>query len=233
MIGAEPRVIVAIFGEKDAKLAQTAQDNGADLIELRLDLYPLLSVQTLVDTVHRVKEVCRLPLIGTIRLKAEGGGFQGDEGERRRMFLSVLPLIDAIDIELSAAGIISEVVSEAKAQGKTIIISHHNFYRTPPDTELETIANSAKQAGADIVKLAATANSLDDLSRLLLFSYTTPHKPISCISMGELGAPSRFIAPLFGSCLTYAHLSDSTAPGQFTLYELQERLKIVFPWSAP
>ena len=110
-----------------------------------------------------------------------------------------------------------------------LIISSHNFKKTPAKNELESLAKTMFTKGADIAKLVTTANSLFDSLKMLSFlsHLTKDGKKAICISMGEPGRLTRITGHLLGNYLMYAPLEekDSTAPGQLTIKELKKILK--------
>ncbi|MCJ7742069.1 MAG: type I 3-dehydroquinate dehydratase, partial [Methanoregula sp.] len=75
--------------------AAHAQEQGADIVELRFDLIE----GDPVDLVQKCKEVCSLPVIATIRSAQEGGQFFGDAGEWFERIRPVIPLVEYIDVE--------------------------------------------------------------------------------------------------------------------------------------
>jgi 3-dehydroquinate dehydratase-1 len=214
------RSIVASIGESPMESAIKAQELGADILELRIDLLASDALQSL----QSIKKI-GLPIIITNRLKEEGGSCVMDEGERVRTLISLLPLADAVDIELCAK-MRDSVVKKARNAGKTIIISTHDFNKTPePDVMMEIIKESL-QAGADIAKLAVMPNSFEDV--LYLLSVTLHAKcPVCTIAMGEKGKHMRVIAPVYGSVMTYGYVGKSTAPGQLRVDELKYILKCI------
>jgi 3-dehydroquinate dehydratase-1 len=86
----------------------------------------------------------------------------------------------------------------------------------------------AKSQGADIIKIAAMARDAEDVARLMCFTAARSENMVS-IAMGEHGAISRIIAPLFGSLFTYAFVDKAVAPGQIPLEELVKELKKYYP----
>jgi hypothetical protein len=107
-----------------------------------------------------------------------------------------------------------------------LLLSMHDFERTPaPESLLAAFAHMAA-LGADIVKLAVMPRSEADVMALL---EATSHAdrslaiPVVGISMGELGTPSRVIGHRFGSRITWCSGLEASAPGQLPL-ELLRRL---------
>jgi len=208
------RSIVAPIGASPLRSALKAKDLGADILELRIDLLEQDARQSLMAVGKT-----GLPVIITNRMKEEGGACDQDEDERIGTLISLLPLADAVDIELCARDK-DKVVKSARIAGKTVIISKHDFQKTPvPDVMMEIIDESF-EAGADIAKLAVTPGSLDDVLHLL--DVTLHAKGAVCtIAMGIQGRHSRVIAPVYGSVMTYGYVEKTVAPGQLRVDELR------------
>jgi len=199
-----------------------AEKAGADLLEVRLDL--LEKAKDVKQFFKDVKISSSLPIIATNRWSKEGGSFSGSEEERISMLASAMEHSDAVDIELRAAGR-DVVAGKAKKQGIPSIISYHDFDKTPPKEQMMRVLEEARNAG-DLPKLAVMAKSLDDVVQLLEVTLKA-QKPLCTIAMGDIGAHSRVIAPLYGSALTYGHAGKAKAPGQLSVGELRRALDIL------
>jgi 3-dehydroquinate dehydratase-1 len=214
------RSVIAAIGENPIISANKAKALSADILELRIDL--------LSQKPHGVLEEIKklgLPVIITNRMKDQGGSWQASEEERIRELLLLLPLADAVDIELCAHDR-ETVVNKARKAGKTVIISTHDFQKTPDNKVMDAIIRESLEAGADIAKLAVMPGSLLDVLRLL--DVTLHAKgPVCTISMGETGKHSRVIAPVYGSVMTYGYVDTPTAPGQLRVDELKNLLKML------
>jgi len=135
-----------------------------------------------------------------------------------------VPYVDAIDIELDTP-IGPDVI--AGAEGKTIIVSEHDFTSTPSVEGLNHMVEQGIQQGADIVKIATMATCVQDITRLLRFTEDCT-TPLVTIAMGPLGTASRVFAPLFGSLYTYGFITESVAPGQISAEELAKEFKLYY-----
>jgi 3-dehydroquinate dehydratase type I len=58
------------------------------------------------------------------------------------------------------------LMSGKKQENVKLIISSHNYEMTPSVEELGNMAASIQSLGADIVKIATTANDISDVSRM-------------------------------------------------------------------
>lgn len=213
------RSIVASIGKNPLSSAKKAKELGADILELRIDLlseYPK-------DVLIKLKKL-DIPIIITNRMKNEGGEWEGSEDERIRKLISLLPFADAVDIELCAKRR-DEVVNKAREAGKTVIISVHDFHKTPENEGMERVIRESLEAGADIAKLSVMPNSLNDVLRLLHVTLNARGQ-VCTIAMGDIGKHSRVISPLYGSVMTYGFVDKSIAPGQFRVDELKNMLKV-------
>lgn len=217
-LGDIPRVVAIVDQFLDGHHMSALAKTGADMLELRFDLLGV-DIPSLCVYVDKIKKATNMPCIGTIR--------ETDENRHCRMeiFKAVIPFVDAVDIEIDAS-IARQVISHAT--GKTIIVSEHDFEKTPDNVHLHGISSKAHELGAHIVKIATMAHNRHDVARL--FSFASECKwPLVAIAMGDFGKISRVMAPVFGSLFTYGFLHSSVAPGQLSVAKLVEELTLYFP----
>ena len=204
----------------------------ADILEIRLDRVWVKGLQPEIEEsrafIRDLKQKTKKPLILTIRRpeesEAPGPGILPDES-RLPFFEALIPLIDAVDVEIGSA-IAGKVARLARKVKKPVIGSYHNFRRLPPDNTLYEKMGRAKNLGAEIFKVTALTESPKETIRLLLFCNLFSKSHLICaIGMGKGSALSRITAPLFGSVLTYASLSVKTAPGQPDIKTLSADLR--------
>lgn len=204
----------------------------ADILEIRLDrvwgdrLQP--GIEDSRSFIREIKQKTKKPLILTIRRpeenEAPGPGILPDES-RLPFFEALVPLIDAVDVEISSA-IAGKVIRIARKAKKSVIGSYHNFRRLPPDNTLYEKMGCAKNLGAEIFKVAALIENPKEAIRLLLFCNLFSRSHLICAAgMGQGSSFSRVAAPLFGSVLVYASLSAKTAPNQPDIKTLSADLR--------
>lgn len=182
---------------------------GIDFIETRLDrIGQPLPFGVLAGRRARV--------IVTCRHRRDGGEFAGGDADRFRILAESLRNgADLVDLELPHA-------AQRAALGipaERLILSHHDFEKTPDDAALDAIVRAAARERPRWIKLATFANILSD--NLRLFSFLERHKGLSIAAfcMGEKGKAGRLLARRFGSGLDYASLAGDrpTAQGQLTI----------------
>lgn len=173
----------------------------ADLAEIRLDYMQEVDLPRLLRD-----RPC--PVIVTNRPVREGGKFEGNEADRVR------PLHQAIDLGAEYVDIEHDAVHRIRNRKHTkLIVSYHNFQKTPKD--LSHIHGKLRDSGADIVKVAVWAHALTD--NLVVFEVLRrTDVPTIAICMGELSLISRVLAPKFSAFLTFATLGTGpiSGPGQ-------------------
>ena len=227
--------VVAVILENPFETSKKAAEMGADVLEIRLDLLGIRNLETAAETIRKIKSETELPVIITNRSRNEGGKWEGEEAERIGLIKDLLSLKDgpdAVDIELSAdKDERDNAVKVAKIHGKTVIISAHDFSKTPSFQEMKATLEEAFLAGADIAKLAVMPHSMRDTLDLLEVALDARNagRTVCTIAMGKLGKHTRVIAPFYGSVLTYASVEStmSAAPGQLPVDELKKVMELL------
>ena len=192
----------------DPGLAAEAEAQGADMIELRLDLMEGDSASRLAAC----RKATRLPIIGTLRSAKEGGRYFGSADEWIAFLRPLLPYLDFVDIEQRYAGHAPEI----RDAGKTIIASFHTP-AMPPLFGLFGLERELRAYG-DIVKIIATPRTDEDIIELISFTHAVK-LPVCTGVMGSEFRYARPVLALFGSELVYCHLGTPTAEGQFSVKE--------------
>lgn len=224
-LGEEPCVAVAI--QKAVPPAEIrAAGEGNLLVELRLDALDAPTPETVADFVRTYRD---FPLLATIRHQDEGGGWRGNETERLACYEAVLPLVQAVDVEIEAGDITPRVVQAAQAAGKIVIGSFHDFEATPDTARLEAVHDKGRAMGVDVVKVAARCQRPDDLQRLAAFTLAHRADHVIVVGMGDYGLVSRIFFPALGSLVTYTFLGEPTAPGQLNCQDTLKYLGAFYP----
>ncbi|MBA5941915.1 MAG: type I 3-dehydroquinate dehydratase [Methanophagales archaeon] len=236
LFGAIPPLIVGVIRRLSIRDAERAEEDGADLIELRIDRLGMeeSSIEKMKEFVSllKVKMPIPVPVLITNRKKEEGGSFIGSEDERIGMLSSILDTVevDAIDIEFSSsAADRKKIVEKAKRLHIPVIFSFHDFNGMPGRSELLNLIARMYDEGGSIAKIAVTPETFRDALSLLSLTdeLSREGKLLAAIGMGPVGRHLRVIAPLYGSVLTYGVIEgeEEVAPGQFSVKELRSILK--------
>ena len=200
----------------DPAHAVMAQGQGADLIELRLDIF----TGDLVEQARRCREEVTLPIIATLRSAPEGGRYFGNAEEWMERLSPLLPFVDYVDIEQR----FSAHAPEIRAAKKQIITSCHEGTMLSL-AELFHVERNLRAFG-DIPKIVVTPQSEDDLIDLISFT-SAAKKPICTGVTGSQFRHARAILPLFGSEFVYCHTGTPAAEGQYSVEEFVQLRKLL------
>jgi len=199
---------------------------GVGLLELRADLFKKLDPAYITAQIKQ-RKLLKIPLLLTLRNQKNEGAVRIFSDEKKwQIFTAALPLVDMVDIELSSP-LLKQTLAAARRSGKKVIVSSHHLKGMPGD--LATILKKSLSTRADIVKIAAKANSFDDVMTMLEFTHRHRKHPLITISLGPLGAISRLVLPAAGSRYTYTFLNKPTASGQVDVMTLKSHLKVYYP----
>lgn len=163
------------------------------------------------------------PLVATCRI---GGAIDAEEAEEI-LLQAIEDGAAYVDVELEAPAQMSRRVTRAAHDGGVCVIrSWHDFRSTPTVEELAETARTCLKYGADIVKIATMATDDTSWERVASLYGHFPEGKIVAFCMGEAGWESRLEALRMGAPFTYAALAhgECTAPGQWTLAEMNDRL---------
>jgi 3-dehydroquinate dehydratase type I len=215
------KICIPIVETVPGKALQAVEEANqlGDMIELRADFLKVPYLESFVAG-------RRKPLIVTHRRKEEGGRYEGNEENRLTVLMEAIDWgADFIDVELkSKEALLRGLFSHRKRT--RIILSHHNFRRTPSLRELRNLCGRMADRGAEVVKIVTFAQTFEDNLRILtLIPYARDRRQrIAAFAMGDKGKMSRIFSPLMGAAWTYASLrrQKSSAPGQLTAPELKE-----------
>ncbi|ACL17873.1 dehydroquinase class I [Methanosphaerula palustris E1-9c] len=193
-----------------------AAASGADLIEIRLDLFPTADLENLPALLREVS----LPLIVTVRSRAEGGRFTGGPEEWRALVTPYLPVARYVDIEQR----FSSCAPAIRAAGVKVIASFHTPTILKED-ELVAIEARLRTFG-DLPKIVTGVGTRDDLLTLLQFT-SSRTAPICTSIMGEQCRFGRGLLPLFSSMLVYCYITTPASAGQYPVGEMRTILSLL------
>lgn len=207
-----------------------------DLVEWRADYFnDIDKIDKVLFALNSLREkLYDFPLLFTLRIDLEGGYRKIDQKYRVNLIKEVIKTkkVDLVDFELiNDENDIKDITNLAKENGVYIILSNHDFEKTPPKEEIVDRLFKAQEIGADIAKIAVMANSTDDLLELLQATYIMKREhakiPLVTMSMSGKGLLSRLAGGIFGSSITFAAGRDVSAPGQIPANELRSVLGII------
>ena len=216
---------------------KTAVGGSPDVIELRADAWNFITdMQTSLNMLKETRRLTNdIPLLLTCRSHLEGGFQKVASKTRDVLYMEAIEnnLVDIIDIELiNGYCKIQKLKQITSSNGVYLIVSFHDFNKTPSKEVI--FATIAKEIafGGDIAKVAVMPQSMEDiltlLSATLLARREFPETPLITMSMGALGSITRIAGWLFGSDLTFAVGVASSAPGQIPADDLKKVYQVLY-----
>ena len=233
-----PKIAVPVMAGSPEETIRKVSDAAAaaDLIELRADSCPEITEPERLQALLRgVSDAAGgKPVLFTVRTEPEGGLFRGSRKAYGEILRNALlsGFTDLVDIEAfpsdGSPEMAEELVRIAHEQGAAVVLSSHDFAKTPDSGILLQRLRRMEQMGADIAKIACMPQSLSDADRMLAVSAAAKQElqiPFLAISMGEAGRKTRLSGEVYGSAVTFGCLpGEESAPGQVRADVLREEL---------
>jgi len=199
-----------------------ARDEGADLLEWRLDVTREPEVETVLPQ-------SPLPVIATVRSVEQGGHFPGTRQEQLRLLIRAATSGSSyLDWEFRPGEPLPDELSIIRER---VILSYHDFEQTPADRELESLFDQMAALSTGVVKVVTLAQRMEDNISLLNLIGRGRNRGIEVVAfcLGPLGRISRLACLLMGGAFTYAALESGAeaAPGQLTLAKMRQLLELL------
>ncbi|MPM63908.1 3-dehydroquinate dehydratase [bioreactor metagenome] len=238
-----PKICAPLVGKSLEELLEEVnylKELPLDLVEWRVDFYEdSLDIDKVKTALQEIRKVLKhIPIIFTFRSLKEGGEKEVTREYYIKLNKEIIrtKLIDIVDIELSNdEKHIKDIISTAEENGVTIILSTHDFEKTPSKDEMLDNFQRAVSLGAHIFKLAVMPNSTEDVINLLEATRITKecygNIPIITMAMGKRGLISRISSEVFGSAITFGSGKEVSAPGQISVEELRKIINAIHKYS--
>lgn len=248
-----PKICIPIMGKTEEEIvSETAlvKTLPHQVVEWRADHYREITDHGKTEAVLRsLREL--LPesvLLFTFRTHHEGGARELSEKDYLEICEHAVSmgLCDLVDFELFTGckerflkgasapgpeeGPLPGFLETARMHGVPVILSSHDFRKTPEPEELLLRLRTMERLGAGIAKLAVMPKSEKDVLALLAATREaadTVSCPVITMSMGAMGVISRVSGRLTGSCMTFGSAGRASAPGQLPAGTLSEILEIL------
>jgi 3-dehydroquinate dehydratase I len=217
--------LTATNPEQLLRQAVVARDLRADLVEWRADCFANRTEAALTQAASRLRSVVtHAPILFTLRGATEGGKSELAQNTRKSCIERVAESgsVNLIDIELSnEESFVQGVIQTAHRNAAKVVLSFHDFLKTPDNGFLLDTIGRMVERGGDIAKLACMPQNLHDVLRMLEVTLTAreryPATPLCTMAMGGLGSVTRTAGFLYGSDMAFAVGEESSAPGQIPI----------------
>ena len=214
-----------------------AENPHADMAEFRIDLLDFASdTKAVIELGKELNQVLRnKPLIATIRTANEGGQLKISDADYESTYTEYLkqPFMQLLDIEMFRdQARVEKLTQRAHQKNVLVIMSNHDFDKTPTQQDIEQRLLKQDQMGADILKIAVMPKSKQDVLTLMNATLNVSQKskkPLLTMSMGRLGTISRIATANMGGSMSFGMIGEASAPGQIDVAQLKQFLKTVQP----
>lgn len=234
-----PKICSSIVGKSNEEIiseAEVLKGLKLDLVEWRVDYYQNVEDLNMVkEMLVKLRKILKdLPLIFTFRSLKEGGNKEVSIDYYINLNKEIVKSgnIDLIDVELFMGDeVVTDIVESAHSNDVKVIISNHDFDKTPGKEEIINRLCKMQNLKADLPKIAVMPKTTSDVLTLLCATDKMINKyantPIITISMSRLGVVSRIAGEIFGSAITFGASKVASAPGQIEVNELYKVLNII------
>lgn len=234
-----PKICVPMVGETREQLVEEARILATldlDVVEWRVDFFEHVEeIEKVKVALAEIRTILAdTPLVFTFRSAKEGG-----EKEVSTEFyfelnkaIAQTGQVDIVDVELfNEEEDVKGLIDVAHTHNVFVIISNHDFEKTPSKEEIVSRLKKAQDLGGDLPKIAVMPKSTSDVLTLLDATNTMNElyadRPIITMSMAGKGVISRLAGEVFGSALTFGAAKKASAPGQVNVSELRNVLSLL------
>lgn len=234
-----PKIIVSLMGKDISTVKSEAlayREADFDILEWRVDHFAdVASIDAVLEAARAIRDVMAdKPLLFTFRSAKEGG----EQALSVENYIALnraavdSGLVDMIDLELFTGDeLVKATVEHAHAKNVFVIMSNHDFHKTPAADDIVQRLRKMQELGADIPKIALMPQSKADvltlLSATLEMQERYADRPIITMSMAKTGVISRLSGEVFGSAATFGAVKKASAPGQISVADLRTVLTIL------
>lgn len=229
-----PKIIVSLLSSTKEKLTLEIEHllhKTPDIWEWRLDCHETFAISEVTESLSVVRELTfPTPLLVTYRTNQEGGNGRMTGAAYAELLTAIAAsgLCDIIDVELFSENNLGLIQAIHQYECK-VLVSNHDFERTPPKEELIWRLREMQLINGDIGKIAVMPRRPQDVLCLLdAAEHMRTHyadRPFIVMSMGDLGAITRLGGHHFGSSATFAAGTSPSAPGQLPIELMQQLLR--------
>lgn len=234
----QPLICVPVVEAKASQVVETARhliSLKVPVIEWRMDFFEQIEDISQVEKVLKQLDplMKHTILLVTFRSKKEGGNRDVSYKYYKKLLLYIAEnqWADLIDVEVFQVPDVKNFMNQLKEYPVFLVGSHHDFEKTPSENQMIEILTNMEELPVDICKLAVMPDSKADTASLLKVTSEMkqmyPKKPLITMAMGEDGIASRIMGEWFGSCMTFAFVGKSSAPGQISYEKMKALLRVI------
>src|ERR1039458_6036642 len=152
-----PLLVASLDGDDLPFLLEEARAERADLVEIRLDVWGPFFREEMFEKMARFKVKVGIPMLVSFR-----GGHPFPDWWQPAHWRA-LSHASLIDVEWNPKYPWREIVKNVRKLNLGLVISHHDYQKTPSEQNLLKIARAAYGKKADVVKIATRVKTEADI----------------------------------------------------------------------
>lgn len=234
----QPKICISVTGRNRLEILKqlnAVKDLSFDIVEWRVDFFEeisdMIAIKEMLMDIDGI--LVDKPILFTFRSSLEGGQKWIPADQYSDLIYTAIGtgLVDLADVELFLGDkFVENLIMQVHRLGAKVIVSNHDFVKTPSKEKIVDRLKNMEYIGADIAKIAVMPKTKKDVLGLLdatLEAGDKMHIPIVTMAMGDLGIITRLSGEIFKSAITFGAGAQASAPGQMPVQDLKQVLSAI------
>lgn len=234
----QPKICISITGRNRMEIINqlnAVKDLRFDIVEWRVDFFEelsdLIAIKEMLLDIDRI--LVNKPVLFTFRSSLEGGQKWIPADQYSDLIYTAIGtgVVDLTDVELFLGDkFVENLITQVHRLGAKVIVSNHDFTKTPSKDKIVDRIKNMEYIGADIAKIAVMPKNKRDVLELMYATLEVEDRidiPVVTMSMGDLGMITRISGEIFKSAITFGAGYTASAPGQMPVQDLNQIISVI------
>lgn len=234
----QPKICISITGRNRLEILNqlnVIKDLCFDIVEWRVDFFEeisdLIAVKEILLDIDGI--LVNKPVLFTFRSSLEGGQKWIPADQYSDLIYTAIAtgVVDLTDVELFLGDkFVENLIMQVHRLGAKVIVSNHDFSKTPSKEKIVDRLKNMEYIGADIAKIAVMPKTKRDVLELLNATLDVEDRieiPVVTMAMGNLGMITRISGEIFKSAITFGAGFAASAPGQMPVQDLKQIISVL------
>lgn len=234
----QPKICISITGRNRMEIInqlKVIKDLSFDIVEWRADFFEeisdLIAVKEMLLDIDGI--LVNKPVLFTFRSSLEGGQKWIPADQYSDLIYTAIGtgVVDLTDVELFLGDkYVENIIMQVHRLGAKVIVSNHDFMKTPSKEKIVDRIKNMEYIGADIAKIAVMPKTKRDVLELLNATLDVENRieiPVVTMAMGNLGMITRISGEIFKSAITFGAGFAASAPGQMPVQDLEQIISVL------
>lgn len=234
----QPKICISITGRNRMEIINqlnAVKDLRFDIVEWRVDFFEelsdLIAIKEMLLDIDRI--LVNKPVLFTFRSSLEGGQRWIPADQYSDLIYTAIGtgVVDLTDVELFLGDkFVENLITQVHRLGAKVIVSNHDFTKTPSKDKIVDRIKNMEYIGADIAKIAVMPKNKRDVLELMYATLEVEDRidiPVVTMSMSDLGMITRISGEIFKSAITFGAGYTASAPGQMPVQDLNQIISVI------